>query len=111
MDAFLSANNIYIVVCECEHVSPYVCFYGEFSLQKCFRRHPSNRQFPLSFHLIVVAGIKILSKSKVSYLHDPIGAFARDEAVTSSYVSVDEVLLFKVPAALSNVDSNLDLFC
>ena len=46
---------------------------------------------------------------RTSDLDDPIGSLAGDKAVASGNVSVDEVLLFQVAAALSYVHCHLDL--
>ena len=46
---------------------------------------------------------------RTSDLDDPIGSLAGDEAVASGNVSVDEVLLFQVAAALGYVHRHLDL--
>lgn len=57
----------------------------------------------------VILSMEIQDDILTSYLDDSVRASAGDETVSSSNVSVDEVLFFQVVAAVGYVQRHLDL--
>ena len=67
--------------------SPNVRFGSEDSVEKCFRRHPLDRQHRLASFSIVITTIDVARHAEVGNLRDPLRAFAKNIPEASQCMS------------------------
>ena len=60
-------------------------------------------------HLVLYQSIHTTKHTHTSYLDNLVSTLAGDKAVTSNNVSVDEVLLLQILAAMGHIQCHLDL--
>lgn len=82
---------------------PDIGLCAEDTVEEAFRWHPLYRKHSFSTLLIVVASVYVSRHSKVRNFHDSARTFARQYAISRSYVTMDETSVLHVFTAVRHV--------